>query len=110
MFHEDFESIEHLKKQYEITDQDLEGVEILYAVYRIGSYDGQSIVLLKKNDKLFIIDASHCSCYGLETQWCPIETCEGALKKEIEAKSSYRYEEFDSFIEFCYEYFKWEKK
>lgn len=107
MFHEDFENIEHLKKEFNITDADLKGIEILYAAYRTGCYDGQSIVLFKEGDKLFIVDASHCSCYGLEDQWQPVETNEAALKKEIEAKSNYHFDEFDTFINFCNEYFKW---
>ncbi len=106
-FHEDFQDIEHLKKEFEITNDDLQGVEILFAVYRIGSYDGQSLVLFKKDDKLYIVDASHCSCYGLEGLWEPVETNEKALKMEIDAKSSYHYEEFESFIKFCKEYFQW---
>lgn len=106
-FHEDFQDIEHLKKEYEITNDDLLGVEILFAVYRTGRYDGQSLVLFKKDDKLYIVDASHCSCYGLEGQWDPIEINEATLKKEIDAKSSYRFEEFESFIKFCKEYFQW---
>lgn len=107
MFHEDFSNIDHLKKEFDITDDDLEGVEILYAVYRIGSYEGQSLVLFKKDDKFFIVDASHCSCYGLESQWHPIETDQKTLKKEIDAKSTYYFTEFQSFIQFCKQYFSW---
>jgi hypothetical protein len=107
MFCEHFENIEDLKTEFEITDSDLLGVEILFAAYMGGWHDGQALVLFKKEEKLFVIDASHCSCYGLEGQWDPIETNEAALKMEIDAKSNYRYEEFSSFIEFCREYFKW---
>lgn len=107
MFHEDFENIEHLKKEFEITDEDLEGIEILFALYRTGSYDGTALVLFKKKEKLYIVEASHCSCHGLEGQWEPVETNEEALKMEIHAKSSWHYEEFESFIKFCKEYFQW---
>lgn len=110
MFLERFQNIEHLKKEFEITDKDLEGVDILYAAYRIESYDGQSIVLFKKDEKLFIIDAAHCSCRGLEGQWSPEETNEEALKKEIDAKRLSLFEEFQSFILFCHDYFKWDSK
>lgn len=109
MFYEDFESIEHLKKEFDITDEDLKEVEILFAVYRVCCYEGQSIVLFKKEDKFYIVDAAHCSCHGLEGQWSPTETNEKALKMEIDAKSNYHYEEFESFIEFCRDYFTWVK-
>ena len=107
MYLEDFNSVDDLKKEYDITDADLEGINILYAVYRIGSYEGQSLVLFEKDNKLFIVDANHCSCYGLEGQWSPDETNEAALKMEVKAKSKYHFDEFKSFIEFCTEYFKW---
>lgn len=107
MYLEDFQSIDDIKKEFEITDEDLQGVEILYAVYRIDSYEGESLILFKKDDKLFIVDASHCSCHGLEGGWCPIETNEEVLKKEIDAKIRHRVREFESFIEFCRNYFKW---
>lgn len=109
MFFEDFDSIETLKKEYEITDKELIGVDILYAIYETGCYDGQSLVLFKKDDKLYIVNASHCSCNGLEGQWDPVETNEQALKMEIDAKSSYCYNEFQSFIDFCINYFMWER-
>lgn len=107
MFYECFENVEDLKREYEISDEDLQGVEFLYAAYRVGSYEGDSIVLFKKDGKLFIVESAHCSCYGLEGQWDPIEVTEASLKKEIEAKTNYRYEEFESFIKFCKEYFSW---
>jgi hypothetical protein len=107
MFHEDFKDIDELKREYHLSDEDLQGVEILYAIYRTGCWEGQSLVLFKKDDRIFIVHASHCSCYGLQGQWDPIETNEKTLKMEIEAKSKYFYQEFESFIQFCKEYFSW---
>ena len=46
MFLDYFESIDDLKNEFDITDDDLVGVEILYACYQIGSYQGSSIVFL----------------------------------------------------------------
>ncbi len=107
MFHEDFKDIEHLKEEFRITDDDLQGVEILFAVYRTGAYDGESIVLFKKDERLYLVDAGHCSCYGLEGQWDPVEVNEPVLRNEIQAKTDYKFREFESFIEFCNQYFKW---
>ena len=44
-------------------------VNVIVACYDLGHYSGQAIVLYKQNDKLFLVTASHCSCYGLEGQW-----------------------------------------
>lgn len=107
MFHDSFENIDDIKRAYEITDDDLEGVEILYASYQTGVYDGSSLVLFKKDGKLFIVEGTHCSCHGLENQWDPVKTDEKTLKREIDAKSRHLYKEFQSFIEFCKGYFGW---
>lgn len=108
MFVGDFDGLSDLKEQYRITDEDLQGVEILYAGYQGGCWDGRALVLFKKNNTFYVVDSSHCSCFDLEDQWSPIETNEAALKMEIDAKSNYRYEEFKSFITFCRHHFKWE--
>ena len=47
--------------------------EILFSVYACGSYEGESLVLYRSNGKLYLNEASHCSCYGLEGQWRPVE-------------------------------------
>ncbi len=107
MFIDGFDGIEGLKEEYDIDDSDLVDVDILYAAYETGYYCGSSIVLFKKDEKLFIVEAGHCSCYGLEGQWDPVETNEQALKMEIDAKASYKFDDFKSFIVFCRDYFKW---
>jgi len=48
--------------------------EVLYAQYGNGSYDGCCRVLFARDGKLYRVDGSHCSCYGLESQWSPEET------------------------------------
>lgn len=45
--------------------------EILFASYASGSYSGDSIVLFERDGELYINEASHCSCYGLEDSWSP---------------------------------------
>lgn len=107
MYLEQFTCLEDVIKAYNIEEKDLNGMQIICAIYACGHYDGRSLVLLKKEDNFFIVDASHCSYYGLEDQWSPVKTNEILLRKEIEAKSSYAYDDFASFIEFCNQYFKW---
>lgn len=48
--------------------------EILVAHYSEGFYDGAAFILYKKDGKFYEVNASHCSCYGLEGQWDPEET------------------------------------
>lgn len=58
------------------------GVEIIVAAYEEGGYDGWSFVLYKDKDGLlFEVNAIHCSCYGLESQFEPEETSIDALMK-----------------------------
>lgn len=67
---------------------DSESVEIIVAVYEQGSYDGQAFVVFKGRDNEFYeVNASHCSCYGLEGQWKP----EGVVIKELLARPTYIY-------------------
>jgi len=36
-------------------------------------------VLFKRGGKLYDVNGSHCSCFGLEDQWLPEETTVAAL-------------------------------
>jgi len=65
--------------------------ELLFASYGGGSYEGDAFVLFRKDGKLFEVNGSHCSCYGLEGQWGPEETSIEALasKGKKESISSY---------------------
>jgi len=48
--------------------------EILLAIYQEEDYSGSAFVLLKRNGQLLEVEASHCSCNGLEGQWDPAPT------------------------------------
>lgn len=54
--------------------KDYEEVNILFASYTYVCYDGSAFVLFEKDGKLYEVNGSHCSCYGLEGQWEPEET------------------------------------
>lgn len=77
----DEEGRKAMMKDFEITDTDLEGCEIIIASYTYQSYDGTAFILFRKNGKLFEVNGSHCSCHGLEGQWEPEETTVDALRK-----------------------------
>lgn len=53
--------------------------EILIAAYGGGAYEGDAFVLFECDGKLYEVNASHCSCYGLEDQWEPEVTSWAAL-------------------------------
>lgn len=56
-----------------------ENVVILLAAYNTPWYEGYGFVLFEENGMLYEVNASHCSCHGLEGQWVPEETSVEAL-------------------------------
>jgi hypothetical protein len=68
-----------------------EGVEVLFAYYDGGGYDGTAFVLFRKDGKLYEVHGSHCSCYGLEDQWEPEECTVESLTKTTPHIFEYNY-------------------
>lgn len=68
-----FNSFDDVMGTYEVSIEEQQGVTILYADYECGNYEGWSFVLFEKDGKLYEVNGSHCSCYGLEGQWGPEE-------------------------------------
>lgn len=96
---EEFKSNEDIIREYEAPADALDGADVLLAWYGYGSYCGDSLVIFRKDGKLYEVDGSHCSCFGLEGQWEPEETsveafvkksfytgCDGAAEMESELK------------------------
>ena len=54
-------------------NEEYSGVNVVLASYSYECYSGEAFVLFEENGKLYEINASHCSCYGLEGQWSPEE-------------------------------------
>ena len=65
--------------QFAIEADKVSEAEIILARYDTGDYDGEAFVLYRRDDKLYEVHASHCSCFGLEHQWEPEETTIEAL-------------------------------
>jgi hypothetical protein len=61
------ESCDKFRKVYPIW----ESINILFASYGQDNYSGDAWVLFEKDEELYEVNASHCSCYGLEGQWSP---------------------------------------
>lgn len=79
VYFENFGSLEDVVSSFCISSEQLEGVEILYAMYDTPEYEGYAHVIFRKEDKLYEVNGSHCSCMGLEDQWSPEETSVIAL-------------------------------
>lgn len=47
---------------------ELDNTEVLLASYGTPDYEGYAFVLFLRDGKLWEVNASHCSCYGLEGQ------------------------------------------
>lgn len=62
---------------------EFKGAEILLASYGTPSYEGYGFVLFRRDGKLFEVNGSHCSCYGLEGQWDPEEVTVDELRHRI---------------------------
>jgi len=84
--------IEGMMADFNISESDLEGAEILLADYTYEDYEGSAFVLFVRDGKLYEVNAGHCSCYGLSeqdysgdttTQFQPEETTKEAIIKRI---------------------------
>lgn len=95
MFIHDWEEggIEGMKASFGIDDAELDGATILLASYTYENYEGVAFVLFERRGKLYEVNGSHCSCYGLNesdysgdqtTQWQPEETTVEALRHRLE--------------------------
>lgn len=70
--------------KYAISNKDV--IEILLASYTYENYSGYAFVLYrdKTDGKLYEVNGSHCSCYGLEGQWSPEDTTVEVLRHRLE--------------------------
>ncbi len=75
---------------FEAPAEALDGAEVLFAAYEGGSYEGDALVIYRKDGKLYEVGGGHCSCYGLEGQWSPDEIVPAQLLMRPEL-SDYSY-------------------
>lgn len=74
-----FSSNDDIIREFAISPEQLDGVEVLYAYYGYEDWSGDAHVIFRKDGKLYEVNGSHCSCYGLNEQWEPAETTVKAL-------------------------------
>jgi len=65
----------------------LEGFDVLLASYIQESYEGYAFLLLRKGSEIYEINASHCSCFGLEGQFQPEETTVESMRHRLDEGS-----------------------
>lgn len=70
LYNDSFSSWSDVIEAFAIKDKEPKWV---YAWYDSSGYDGWAKVYYKLGKKYYIVDGSHCSCYGLEGQWDPVE-------------------------------------
>ena len=68
-----------IAEQFQIEEAELDDCEILYANYSLGYYEGSALIVFQKEGKLYEVNGSHCSCFGLEGMWEPEETTKEIL-------------------------------
>ena len=72
--------------EFDIPLEQLENKHFVYAYYSYEDYQGDAYLLFIENDKLYEVDAHHCSCYGLEGQFEPEEVPIEVLYYRLENK------------------------
>lgn len=85
----DFSSKQDVIESYQVSPEEFDGVEIILADYTYMDYSGSSFVLFEKDDKLYEVNGSHCSCFGLEGQWEPEEVLLEELIERVETNKYY---------------------
>lgn len=80
---EDWDTLKQVENDFELKDNELEDIEILLAYYSYEDYQGEAFVLFRRDGKLYEVNGSHCSCYGLEDQWSPEEVMLEELEHRV---------------------------
>lgn len=81
MYLNGFDDVEDIVSNFKGTSaQDLANATVLFASYSYENYSGKAFVLYVKDNKMYEVYGSHCSCNGLEEQWSPEETDKDALE------------------------------
>lgn len=71
------------KNKVDVALQEWKLVNPLFAYYSYANYSGDAWVLFEQDGELWEVSGSHCSCYGLEGQWCPEKVCLLELENRI---------------------------
>jgi hypothetical protein len=76
----------------------------VFAQYETPAYEGYSTVITSTGaDDFFIVEGSHCSCFGLEGQWEPTRHDSADLRKMMEASYGFFHDHKDRLTEWIKE-------
>lgn len=100
-----WDNLQDVLRDFEISKESVAGYKVIVAAYNAGGYEGDAFVLLKKGRDYYEVNASHCSCYGLEGQFILEDSAKLALKKRY--GSDYRYGAFGMACEALKQHFRW---
>lgn len=93
MYYGDFTEWTDVLSDFCVDAPDVMGAIPIFAAYSIDGYDGSASVVYVKDGKFWLVEGSHCSCFGLEGQWEPEEMSYEALKHLAE-KGKYSFSEY----------------
>jgi hypothetical protein len=79
----DFSEKKDVVSNFEINLALANTINILFASYGYENYSGDAFVLFEKEGKLYEVNGSHCSCYGLEDQFDFEETSLEAIEMRL---------------------------
>ena len=81
-----WDSLEEIESDFEEKDlrKRLLSFDKFIAIYDLGDYDGQALVVFQENGKYYEVHGSHCSCMGLEHQWSEEEVGEEVFLHRLE--------------------------
>jgi hypothetical protein len=82
MYYGWFDGQDDVTGNFNIGAEALQDCEVLFAAYD-GDYDGEALVVFRRDGMLYEVNGGHCSCYGLEDQWEPEETSIEALRHRV---------------------------
>lgn len=67
--------------------------EVLLATYTYEDYSGSASVLYRSGEDYYVVEGSHCSCFGLEGQWEPefytLDTLIAAAERAAQSEQAY---------------------
>jgi hypothetical protein len=65
------QAIEEIANEFQISRRVILKFNILVWSYKLGNYEGEAVLILQEKESggLYEVNASHCSCFGLEGQF-----------------------------------------
>lgn len=106
VFLELFSSKSDICCDFNIPEETLNDKTIIFAFYEYENYSGEALVIYRddKTGIFYEVSGGHCSCYGLEDQWDPIELGDEEFFKEYSKKLGIAYDWSTDSHKYVYDY------